>query len=139
MCDWTILSWLVWPFKVLQPVEMDCGIFSKVTLVSLLNGKKKATNKWSWPLFAAFRSPQMKALDRSVRTLGLWIVTSSSSYQTMPNLVKKCILSGVAFLQFSHLNSFCIYISSLVWLFNQLVKLAKNSKPEKTAKSLSTG
>ena len=29
------------------------------------------------PLVAAFRSPLMKALDRSVETLGLWIVTSS--------------------------------------------------------------
>ena len=28
------------------------------------------------PLFAAFRSPLMKALDRNVETLGLWIVTS---------------------------------------------------------------
>ena len=28
------------------------------------------------PLVAVFRSPLMKALDRSVKTLGLWIITS---------------------------------------------------------------
>ena len=32
------------------------------------------------PLVAAFRSPLMKALDRSVETLGLWIVTSSVTF-----------------------------------------------------------
>ena len=32
------------------------------------------------PLVATFRSPLMKALDRSVETLGLWIVTSSVTF-----------------------------------------------------------
>ena len=32
------------------------------------------------PLVAAFRSPLMKALERSVETLGLWIVTSSVTF-----------------------------------------------------------
>ena len=36
-------------------------------------------------IVAAFRSPLMKALDRSVETLGLWIVTSSVTFIKLAN------------------------------------------------------
>ena len=44
------------------------------------------------PLVAAFRSPLMKALDRSVKTLGLWIVTSSVTFIKSANQssIKPC-------------------------------------------------
>ena len=47
------------------------------------------------PLVAAFRSPLMKALDRSVETLGLWIVTSSVTFIKSANQssIKLCLIS----------------------------------------------
>ena len=46
------------------------------------------------PLVAAFRSPLMKALDRSVETLGLWIVTSSVTFIKSVNQssIKLCLI-----------------------------------------------
>ena len=46
-------------------------------------------------LVAAFRSPLMKALDRSVETLGLWIVTSSVTFikSTNQSSVKLCLIT----------------------------------------------
>ena len=46
------------------------------------------------PLVAAFRSPLMKALDRSVETLGLWIVTSSVTFikSTNQSSIKLCLI-----------------------------------------------
>ena len=46
------------------------------------------------PLVAAFRSPLMKALDRSVETLGLWIVTSSVTFIKSANQcsIKLCMI-----------------------------------------------
>ena len=46
------------------------------------------------PLVAAFRSPLMKALDRSVETLGLWIVTSSVTFIKSANQssIKLCLI-----------------------------------------------
>ena len=45
------------------------------------------------PLVAAFRSPLMKVLDRSVETLGLWIVTSSVTFIKSANQssIKLCL------------------------------------------------
>ena len=45
------------------------------------------------PLVAALRSPLMKALDRSVETLGLWIVTSSVAFikSTNQSSIKLCL------------------------------------------------
>ena len=45
------------------------------------------------PLVATFRSPLMKALDRSVETLGLWIVTSSVTFIKSVNQsgIKPCL------------------------------------------------
>ena len=45
------------------------------------------------PLVAAFRSPLMKALDRSVETLGLWIVTSLVTFIKSANQcsIKLCL------------------------------------------------
>ena len=47
------------------------------------------------PLVAGFRSPLMKALDRSVETLGLWIVTSSVTFIKSANQCsfKLCLIS----------------------------------------------
>ena len=52
------------------------------------------------PLVAAFRSPLMKALDRSVETLGLWIVTSSVTFIKSANQcsIKLCLTNQ----SFSH-------------------------------------
>ena len=46
------------------------------------------------PLVAAFRSPLMKALDRSVETLGLWIETSSVTFIKSANQssIKPCLI-----------------------------------------------
>ena len=46
------------------------------------------------PLIAAFRSPLMKALDRSVEKLGLWIVTSSVTFIKSANQssIKLCVI-----------------------------------------------
>ena len=46
------------------------------------------------PLVAAFRSPLMKALDRSVETLGLWIVTFSVTFIKYVNQssIKPCLI-----------------------------------------------
>ena len=46
------------------------------------------------PLVAAFRSPLMKALDKSVETLGLWIVTSSVTSIEFVNQssIKPCLI-----------------------------------------------
>ena len=46
------------------------------------------------PLVAAFRSPLMKVLDRSVETLGLWIVTSSVTFIKSANQssIKLCLI-----------------------------------------------
>ena len=46
------------------------------------------------PLVATFRSPLMKALDRSVETLGLWIVTSSVTFIESVNQssIKPCLI-----------------------------------------------
>ena len=46
------------------------------------------------PLVAAFRSSLMKALDRSVETLGLWIVTSSVTFIKSVNQssIKSCLI-----------------------------------------------
>ena len=46
------------------------------------------------PLVAAFRSPWMKALDRSVETLGLWIVTFSVTFIKSVNQcsIKPCLV-----------------------------------------------
>ena len=45
-------------------------------------------------LVAAFRSPLMKALDRSVETLGIWIVTSSVTFIKSANQssIKLCLI-----------------------------------------------
>ena len=45
-------------------------------------------------LLAAFRSPLMKVLDRSVETLGLWIVTSSITFIKSVNQssIKPCLI-----------------------------------------------
>ena len=46
------------------------------------------------PLAAAFRSPLNKAIDRSVETLGLWIVTSSVTFIKSVNQssIKPCLI-----------------------------------------------
>ena len=46
------------------------------------------------PLVAAFRSPLKKELDRSVETLGLWIVTSSVTFIKSVNQsnIKPCLI-----------------------------------------------
>ena len=46
------------------------------------------------PLVAALGSPLMKALDRSVETLGLWIVTSSVTFIKSANQssIKPCLI-----------------------------------------------
>ena len=46
------------------------------------------------PLVAAFKSPLMKALDRSFETLGLWIVTSSVTFIRSINQsgIKPCLI-----------------------------------------------
>ena len=46
------------------------------------------------PLVATFSSPLMKALDRSVKTLGLWIVTSSITFIKSVNQssIKPCLI-----------------------------------------------
>ena len=46
------------------------------------------------PLVATFSSPLMKALDRSVKTLGLWIVTSSVTFIKSVNQssIKPCLI-----------------------------------------------
>ena len=46
------------------------------------------------PLVAVFRSPLMKALDRSIETLGLWIVTSSVTLIKSVNQssIKPCLI-----------------------------------------------
>ena len=51
------------------------------------------------PLVAAFGSPLMKALDRSVETLGLWIVTSSVTFIKYANQssIKLCLNELVFF------------------------------------------
>ena len=52
------------------------------------------SNHIKGPLVAAFRSPLMKALDRSVETLGLWIVTSSVVFIKSANQssIKLCLI-----------------------------------------------
>ena len=45
------------------------------------------------PLVAAFRSPLMKALDRSVETFGLWIVTSVTFIKSAnQSSIKLCLI-----------------------------------------------
>ena len=50
-------------------------------------------------LVAAFRSPPMKALERSVETLGLWIVTSAVT------LIKSANQSSIKLFPIVHLVS----------------------------------
>ena len=47
------------------------------------------------PLVAAFRSPPMRALDRSVETLGLWIVTSSVTFIVVDFDVNIIVIIGL--------------------------------------------
>ena len=49
------------------------------------------------PLVAASRSPLMKALDRSVKTLGLWIVNSSVTF------IKSANQSSIKLCQIRHM------------------------------------
>ena len=56
--------------------------------------KRQLISDWiKGPLVAACRSPLMKALDRSVETMGLWIVTSSVTFIKSVNQssIKPCL------------------------------------------------
>ena len=52
------------------------------------------SDRMKGPLVAMFRSPLMKALDRSVETLGLWIVTSMVTFIKSLNQsnIKPCLI-----------------------------------------------
>ena len=74
------------------------------------------------PLVTAFRSPLMKALDRSVETLGLWIVTSSVTFIKSANQCSfKLCLSDLIFatlmLPFllAYLGFFCFFLFLLAF------------------------
>ena len=66
---------------------------SKHTTMLKLNGWTLNSSLWG-PLIAAFRSPLMKALNRGVETLGLWIVTSSVTFIKSVNQshIKPCLI-----------------------------------------------
>ena len=62
------------------------------------SGKRQLiSDRIKGPLIAAFRSPLMKALDRSVGTLGLWIVTSSVTFIKSVNhsSIKPCLFTVI--------------------------------------------
>ena len=72
------------------------------------------------PLVAAFRSPLMKALDRSVETLGLWIVTSSVTFIKSANQcsIKLCLVFQVLCFIFYHSFFNCLnLIENIVIIF----------------------
>ena len=59
------------------PLNRDDGGLLPDAYLHLVRKKGQLISKRiKGPLLAAFRSPLIKALDRSVETLGLWIVTS---------------------------------------------------------------
>ena len=66
------------------------------------------------PLVAVFRSPLMKALDRSVETLGLWIVTSSVTFIKSANQssVKLCLIRQIYYTHFEITGGPCNLIGS---------------------------
>ena len=65
-----------------------------ITIDSPSEKRQLISDHTKGPLVAAFRSPLMKAQDRSVETLGLWIVTSSVTFSKSVNQssIKPCLI-----------------------------------------------
>ena len=69
-----MLLWLKDLMNVTVGLQSIDPMFRHISLVPSL--RQVISKKIKGPLVAAIRSPLMKALDGSVETLGLWIVTS---------------------------------------------------------------
>ena len=76
------------------PLNHDDGSLLPNTYLHLIRKRQPIIDGIKGPLDAAFRSPLMKALDRSVETLGLWIVTSSVTFIKSVNQssIKPCLI-----------------------------------------------
>ena len=77
------------------PLTRDDGGLLPDAYLHLVRKKRQLiSDHIKGPLLAAFRSPLMKALDRSVETLGLWIVTSSVTFVKSVNQsgIKPCLI-----------------------------------------------
>ena len=74
----------VWKLGILTPptllyiVMMEAYFLTPI--YTLPEKRRLISDRMKGPLVAALRSPLMKALDRSVGTLGLWIVSSSVTF-----------------------------------------------------------
>ena len=71
----------------------DGGLLPDAYLQLISKKRQLISDRLKGPLVAAFRSPLMKALERSVETLSLWIVTSSVTFIKSVNQssIKPCL------------------------------------------------
>ena len=76
------------------PLNRDEGGLLPDDYLHLVRKRKKTSDHMRGTLVAGFSSPLMKAIDRSVETLGLWIVTSSVTFIKSVNQssIKPCLI-----------------------------------------------
>ena len=79
---WTIRhSLMLLLYSAHAPLNHDDGGLLPDAYLHLVRKKRPLiSDHIKGPLVTVFRSPLMKALDRNVETLGLWIVTSSVTF-----------------------------------------------------------
>ena len=90
-------SAFIWKLGILTPPTLlSIVMMAAYFLTPIYTSSEKRqliSDRIKGPLVAAFRSPLMKALDRSVETLGPWIVTSSVTFIKSVNhsSIKPCL------------------------------------------------
>ena len=122
-----MLLWLKDLMNVTVKLQSIEPIFRHSSIVPSL--RQVISEKIKGPLVSATRSPLMKALDGSVETLGLWIVTLGYIHKSLnQDSIKPCLKKYVSarnshFLKLSWLTNECIFCFVLSLLISRVAKV----------------